>query len=154
MLGRYVAPLTSDGPSGWFRYSIRGCPSEDERRRFFFSRSYWVNGTAYVSGVRSVDGRLTNTKARPLSCMLALMPDDGLMRMQNWPHGMEIGIYAVCAGAVVRSHRSKYRTTISAPCITTALLLLLCDTDQLFPCVSRHLSRTHTHTHKSDFLAF
>ena len=29
LLGRYVAPLVSDGLSGWFATRIRGCPSED-----------------------------------------------------------------------------------------------------------------------------
>lgn len=54
-------------------------------------------------------GCLTDMEARSLSCMLALMPDDGLTRAHNWPHGMEIVIYAACAGAVgVIDQKSHY----------------------------------------------
>jgi hypothetical protein len=74
----------------------------------------------------------------------ALMPDDGLTRAHNWPH-RNGNCYICCLLGSSRSHRLENRTTISAPCITTALLLL-CDTDQLFPWVSLRLSHTHTRT--------
>ena len=74
--------------------------------------------------------------------MLVLMPDDGSharAQLASW----DGNCYICCLRGSSRSHRSKNRTTISAPCITTALLLL-CDTDQLYLWVSRHLARTHT----------
>lgn len=82
------------------RYGIRGCPSEDARRQFFPRAHTGLMGLHVWGAERSMGGCLTDMEARSLSCMLALMPDDGLTRAHNWPHEMEIVIYAACAGAV------------------------------------------------------
>ena len=74
----------------------------------------------------------------------------GLTRAHNWPHGMEIVIYAACAGAVgVIDPKIAllYPLHASPPhCCCCATLT------SFFPWVSRHLSRTHTQNRFPGFL--
>lgn len=125
------------------RYGIRGCPSEDARRQFFPRAHTGLMGLHVWGAERSMGGCLTDMEARSLSCMLALMPDDGLTRAHNWPHEMEIVIYAACAGAVGVIDQKialLYPLHASPPhCCCRATLTS-------FSRGFHDVSRTHTHT--------
>jgi hypothetical protein len=72
----YVAPLVSDGSSGWFATGHHGCPSEKAETILLstgFTESHFLGRGAWFSD-----------RMHGLS-LFALMPDDGLTT-HTWPH--------------------------------------------------------------------